>query len=147
MKFWLRHAKFIKYDCHFRSTILFLKCIYSLVKSWPWFGQEIYCQLKIISSTFKFFFEIFSGCIIQNNKTEEVIIVRIVIVMCKKYRKLVCMEWNGSRRSRCVTSMMMPRPCPAGSRLLKLFFKLKKIVYNGKMTRSKLKLWNFSNFT
>ena len=48
---------------------------------------------------------------------------------------------------------MMRRHCPSGSRLLKPFLKFKKIVYNGKMTsrsffhRSKLKLWNFSNFT
>ena len=41
---------------------------------------------------------------------------------------------NGPRRSRPVTPMMMPRPCPAGSRLLKTFFKSKKFVYNGKMT-------------
>ena len=31
--------------------------------------------------------------------------------------------------------MMMRRPCPSGSRLLKPFFKFKKFVYNGKMTR------------
>ena len=30
--------------------------------------------------------------------------------------------------------MMMPCPCPSGFRLLKTFFKLKKFVYNGKMT-------------
>ena len=33
--------------------------------------------------------------------------------------------------------MMMPRPCPSGSRLLKTFFKSKKFVYNGKMTNFK----------
>ena len=41
----------------------------------------------------------------------------------KKYRKLACMDWNGPRRSRSVTAMMMPGPCPSSSRLLKPFFK------------------------
>ena len=42
--------------------------------------------------------------------------------------------------------MMMPRPCPSSSRLLKTFFKFKKIVYSGKMTRGPFSIgqsWNF----
>ena len=36
---------------------------------------------------------------------------------------LVCMVYNGPSRSRRVTPMMMPRPCPSSSRLLKTIFK------------------------
>ena len=49
----------------------------------------------------------------------------------KKYIKLVCI---GPRRSRRVTPMMMARPCPSGSRLLKTFLKSKFFIHNGKMT-------------
>ena len=41
--------------------------------------------------------------------------------------------------------MMMPRPCPSVSRLLKTIFKFKKFVYNGKMTRGHFSIgqsWN-----
>ena len=45
----------------------------------------------------------------------------------------VCSKMALGEVSRRVTPMMMPRPCPSGSRLLKPFFKFKKFVYNGKM--------------
>ena len=58
----------------------------------------------------------------------------------------------GPSRSRCDTPMMMPHPCPSSSRLLKTFFEsnnffiMKKWPVSEKF-RSKLKLWNFTNFT
>ena len=39
--------------------------------------------------------------------------------------------------------MMMSRPCPSGSRLLKTFSKLKKNVYNEKMTRGHFSIMNY----
>ena len=53
----------------------------------------------------------------------------MITVVCKKVHKigLYGVKWR-------VTPMMMPRPCPSDSRLLKIFFKSKIFVYNGKMT-------------
>ena len=60
---------------------------------------------------------------------------------------------NGPRRSRLVTPMMMPCPCPFSSRKRRTFFKFnnffskKKNDKFQKYLRSKLKVLNFINFT
>ena len=52
-----------------------------------------------------------------------------VTVVCKKVYKIASV-WCKMALREVGTPMMMPRPCPSGSRLLKPFFKFRKFVYS-----------------